>query len=193
MTKSISINVKPVTPVVIRKSIPMNGVFTNQKTVVKKFKSSVHKIANKNRKNRHKKGRKFQQIKSDLLKTWKDFCNSTTFAGVRLIGGKASGKGIIRILFICVWLSQLALCAWLSCKIFIRYLQYDVATSTTFEVAQELPFPAITICNQNMFRKSVIGGNAVMMYAISAFYANNADEVGEFVKKVITLVVFILL
>lgn len=124
------------------------------------------------------------KIKKELSRTWTDFCTDTAIVGLRFIGGKRQSKGIFRWLWIILWLSQFGLCCWLSASLFERYLKYDTKSSTTYLQQAELSFPAITICNQNMFRRSVIGGDIGAIIAMSSYFANDLSEIPKLVPQV---------
>lgn len=115
---------------------------------------------------------------------WKNFCDATSFVGLKFIGGNKPAKRVIWWIWCILWLSQFLLCAWLSSDLFIQYLQYDIKTSTTYNNVDRLPFPAITICNQNTFRRSRAGGSMIFMYYIASFFAKSKEEMMDMMLQV---------
>lgn len=123
--------------------------------------------------------------RGDLTKLWNEFCDQTALVGLKYIGGnERRAKGLYRLLWIALWLSQLSLCSWLSCNLMLRYFQYDIKTSTTYNSVNELSFPAITICNENIFRKSMVGGNYPLMYMIASYFAKNKQNLANMTNEV---------
>lgn len=111
--------------------------------------------------------------RNEITELWQGFCDNTAIVGLRHIGGKKRVKNFYSVIWVVVWLSQLALCTWLCSDLVLRYLKFNTKTSTTYNTVDELPFPAITICNQNTFRRTMVGGNMAIMVAMASYYAKN--------------------
>ena len=60
----------------------------------------------------------------------------------------------------CIWLilqtTMFALFFWQTLTLTLDYLEYNVTSTTEFVTEQESKFPAVTLCNFNKYRKSVI-------------------------------------
>lgn len=124
-------------------------------------------------------------IPNKIPRIWKDFCDATSIVGLRFIGGRKPTNGFRRFLWLLIWITMFGLCSWQCANIIQTYLKSNVKTSTTFQTVSSINFPAITICNQNIFRRSVVGGSAELMIALATFFARNASEVSLMIKEVI--------
>lgn len=91
-----------------------------------------------------------------LLQNWIQFCDITKLAGLSIVGGHRNSSKFNRIVLFTVWLLCLTLCIYKSIQSLDVYFKYEVKTSITFNTVAEQPFPAITLCNANMFRKSAL-------------------------------------
>ena len=62
----------------------------------------------------------------------------------------------------CIWLilqaTMFALFLWQTLTLTLDYLEYNVTSTTEFVTEQESKFPAVTLCNFNQYRNSVIYG-----------------------------------
>lgn len=99
--------------------------------------------------------------------TWKDFCDTTSFHGLRYIGGNNASQNGCRVIWGLLWLSMFGLCIWLCLTSVKVYLACDVSTSLTYQIVNRIDFPAITFCNENQFRKSIVGNSFEFMKTLA--------------------------
>lgn len=118
-----------------------------------------------------------------VVQNWRIFSDITKLAGVRLIGGHQRLTKCDRLCLLTVWLTCLCLAIYKSVQCINIYFQYDVKTIITFESVSELPYPAVTICNTNAFRKSVIGLDSLLI--TTATHLTTGDyKSGSLLKEV---------
>lgn len=97
--------------------------------------------------------------------SWHKFCESTTIHGVydirESIQSQKPGRSCfwITVFFICILAT-----GWQFCNNLILYFDFDVSTSISYQTKSELVFPAITICNENIYRKSVAANSELILF-----------------------------
>ena len=96
--------------------------------------------------------------KSVVIKQkWKDFVENSTLHGMHcIISSQTTFRRIIWTLFLLVGVGYFS---YQSSVLLEKYLSFPVTTKTTLELEDEPEFPAVTICNFNMLRKSVVESN----------------------------------
>ena len=62
-----------------------------------------------------------------------------------------------RLIWVVMLLGMSSLLLWFSTQQFILFLSYPTSTRVTVRELRPLPFPAVTICNLNQFRRSYAG------------------------------------
>ena len=90
------------------------------------------------------------------------FVSQTTLHGFHFVFESNSRPR--RVLWTCLLLSC---AAFLSAQVYIslnKYFQYETKTVKHLVIPKKVPFPAISICNQNMLRKSEIMGTEAQLY-----------------------------
>lgn len=120
-------------------------------------------------------------------KTWGRFCDKTSIHGLHYIGGTNPPKKIKwRILWGIIWISMFGICVWLCMKIVNTYLQANVVTSSTFVWQKELEFPSITICSENIFKKSKVGNSWQLMKIMATFssLSENQEDIEKLAMEV---------
>ena len=80
-------------------------------------------------------------------------------------------------------LSMLALFLYMGTKQLIVYLRHPSGTKITIRSEKPLEFPAVTICNQNNYRKSVIGNDSVTQQIIRNLYPIDVTDTSEAVTS----------
>lgn len=55
-------------------------------------------------------------------------------------------------------------------------MSYGVKTTTSIDVVEEIDFPAITFCNENIGRKGLVGSNDNLLKLLTAFIVRSRDE-----------------
>lgn len=123
-----------------------------------------------------KRKRKNQTLKTELLLSWKQFCDRTKLAGLNLIGGNRKSRLKRRLTLFTVWILCLSLASY-KCGLSIRkYFNYDVATVVTYQSESNLQYPAITFCNVIGLRKSVLGVDKRLISLLSHMMLMNDTE-----------------
>lgn len=129
---------------------------------------------------KNKSGRKI------LLKnSWKKFIRITTIGGLRRFAGLNYQPSSLSCWAMMIfWFTSLGICSWSCLQILQRYTKYEVKTRTTFQIKSDIKFPAVTLCNQNMFRKSAVGGSYSLAYGMAEYLAGYDKEVVAMIKNV---------
>lgn len=86
----------------------------------------------------------------------KEFISTCTLHGLHYIFDKR--RTYQRILWLLFMLLMLGLFLWQASTLFTSYLQYKVISRMEIAYNRRVEFPVITICNENMYRKSAING-----------------------------------
>ncbi|KAJ7377745.1 Acid-sensing ion channel 2 [Desmophyllum pertusum] len=89
-----------------------------------------------------------------IKKTWNSFVESSTLHGMRYVF--TSPTTFRRILWAFFLLSGMGYFSFHSSKLLEKYFSYPIATKVTLVHEKEPDFPSVTICNFNMFRKSLV-------------------------------------
>ena len=89
-----------------------------------------------------------------IKQKWYSFVESTTLHGLQYVF--TSPTLVRRILWTVFLLSGIAFFSYQSSKLIRKYLSYSTATKVNLVYEDILEFPAVTICNFNTFKKSVI-------------------------------------
>lgn len=119
-----------------------------------------------------------------IKKIWTKFFRESTFGGLHFVAGFGYNSLICNIVWILLFLLSTSLMIYSVIDICARYFQYDVNTLEYHEVDEELDFPAITFCNQNEYKKSVIGGSMTAMIAMAANFAKKGVKMADIIKQV---------
>ncbi|CAD5126520.1 DgyrCDS14629 [Dimorphilus gyrociliatus] len=85
------------------------------------------------------------------VKTWRNFCNETTFHGIKNIFAKESSL-FRRIGWILIVFGAIFLFIFQVVKRGLDYSKKEVTDSVQVIYAKSLQFPSVTVCNQNQFR-----------------------------------------
>lgn len=128
----------------------------------------------------------FQKImKKNVLGNFrKRFFEYTTIGGLRYVFGRKPLSKPYRLLWFCMWLTIVCYASYLCSQSMIKYLQYYVKTTIRYETVGQMEFPAITICSENMFRKSAIGGSLFAMLALAEFQSEGPEAIAKLVNEV---------
>ena len=96
--------------------------------------------------------------KSAVIKQkWRNFVENSTLHGMHcIISSQTTFRRIIWTLFL---LFGVGYFSYQSSVLLKKYLSFPVTTKTTLEFEEEPEFPAVTICNFNMLRKSIVERN----------------------------------
>ena len=89
-----------------------------------------------------------------IKKTWNSFVESSTLHGMHYVF--TSPTTFRRILWAFFLLSGMGYFSFHSSKLLEKYFSYPIATKVTLVHEKEPDFPSVTICNFNMFRKSLV-------------------------------------
>lgn len=92
-----------------------------------------------------------------IRQKWNDFVESSTLHGMHYIfSSQTTFRRIIWTLFL---LFGVGYFSYQSSELLKKYFKFPVTTKTTLEYEKEPAFPAVTICNFNMLRKSIVEKN----------------------------------
>lgn len=124
-------------------------------------KTKVTKISNSNHPT-------FHAITKTVVDCWRHYFDISSIDGLNLLAGYTNNSlgGRVRqmLLFLTIFIITCYLCG----NQLAHYLAYELKTQTTYILRENLTFPTISFANQNRFRKSVAGGNDVLMYYLTA-------------------------
>lgn len=86
------------------------------------------------------------------------------------------------------WFLAFSLC-FCSCSYFIacsviRYLSYEIKTTTSTEILYEVDFPAITFCHENRGKKSVVGSSDAYLKILAALIVRRREEFESKLQKI---------
>ncbi|XP_019631135.1 PREDICTED: uncharacterized protein LOC109475034 [Branchiostoma belcheri] len=86
----------------------------------------------------------------------KKFCSATTCHGLNRIAQAQSP--VARFIWLSLVLTSLTLFVLQANLLITKYLAYPVQINVNIVVNHKLPFPSVTICNQNRMKKSTLNG-----------------------------------
>ena len=85
---------------------------------------------------------------------WNGFVESSTLHGLQhVFGGRTLARRVIWALFLLLGIGWFSLQTQ---KLLTKYFSYPVTTKVTLVYEDNPEFPAVSICNFNMFRRSVV-------------------------------------
>lgn len=92
-----------------------------------------------------------------VFQMWQDFLHSLTLHGFRFIF-ESDGPIFRRIIWVIILLCAIGMVTYQSKKSIQKYLDHPITTSVQVEFLDEIAFPAVTICNFNLFPYYLING-----------------------------------
>lgn len=95
--------------------------------------------------------------------SWTHFCEKSTIGGLKYIFRYQPLPLHLRLIWIVILLMMLGLTILLCTRSTIKYLEYRVKTRMYYQKVDQIPFPAITFCNSNVFKRSVAGSSDAMV------------------------------
>lgn len=107
---------------------------------------------------------------------WSEFCDGTTIHGLRQIFGTNRPNVLHRAIWVVIWVLMFSICIYLCIGTVKRYSEANLITGSTFESTRDLEFPAITVCNNNMFRKSKVTNSPKFMKTLARFSSLSYKE-----------------
>lgn len=120
--------------------------------------------------------------RSKFIKSWALFCDNSTLDGLYLVGGTRNAhhyKISTFMLFMAMILAGILCYDSLS-----LYLHYKLRATISYKANNELPFPALTFCNVNMFKRSVTGTDEIFKRGLTFFYGKNRAELPIIMEQV---------
>lgn len=93
---------------------------------------------------------------SGVYEMWQEFLHSLTLHGFRFIF--EPGPAFRRIVWLGILLCAISMVFNQSRKSITKYLAYPITTSVQVEFLEQITFPAVTICNFNLFPYYLING-----------------------------------
>lgn len=91
---------------------------------------------------------------AEITKRWSIFVGSTTLHGLQYV---FTGQALVRrILWALILVAALTWFSFQTSKLLRKYFSYPVMAKVSLEYEDSPEFPAVTICNFNKFKKSVV-------------------------------------
>lgn len=119
--------------------------------------------------------------------SWRYFCEHTSIHGLHYIySSQHERKRRYRVIWTLVFLIMVSITTWNCTNNVIAYLNFDIKTSYSYETKKELAFPAITLCDENTFRKSVVANTpfVLLMSTITAKALKDIASLNEMVSLI---------
>lgn len=124
--------------------------------------------------------RNHNNSKSEAIKRkWRNFIDNSTLHGMQYVfNGETKIRSIIWIIFL---LGGMIYFIIQSSFLLKKYYCYPINTKQTLEYEESPMFPAVTICNSNRLRRSVVQGipnevlNTIFSETIQGFPINRSD------------------
>jgi len=124
------------------------------------------------------------------MENWKEFANATSVNGAALILQEAKLKTRWRV-FSTLFFVFLLLSFGLSLKALLVYLKFHTETKVTLVAENRIRFPAVTLCNSNIYRRSSVAEAPLLPQLMSMFYAGFFDEKTFFEKVCVSYFIFV--
>ncbi|KAJ8298909.1 hypothetical protein KUTeg_022969 [Tegillarca granosa] len=99
----------------------------------------------------------------DIRKLWRDFMEDTSMHGIKHVNQHQQYK-LRRIIWLIAVIGMGSFMAYSLWTLFAAYVKYPTMSNINFEFVDELPYPAVTICNVSPYKKSALNGDAVLDY-----------------------------
>lgn len=115
--------------------------------------------------------------------SWLYFCEKTTIGGLKYIFRRQPLPLHQRLFWMLVLLTTFALTVCLCTRSTLRYFEYRVNTRMYYEKVDRIPFPAITFCNSNIFKRSVTGSSDALMQLL-VFEAHSEPDLTKIFKQI---------
>ncbi len=115
---------------------------------------------------------------SDKVSLMGQFGEETTLHGVGFWLNPKKSK-TSRVLYFIVWLAMATVMGYYLYSNIIRYLQFETKVSISSKDEKSLMFPSITICPENPFPKSKVGGSAYALDKLVAPMRNGPYPIKE--------------
>ena len=117
---------------------------------------SGHPIINNYSSNQNEKA-KIRSWTARLQRSLLQFFTITSFHGLPHIGNASSRKSYCQsVYWIILIIIALVAMTWAVVSVTIEYTAMNTSLQSRQALKNSVPFPAVTICNQNLFRKSVV-------------------------------------
>ena len=98
----------------------------------------------------------------NLKQHFKEFADYTTLHGLHFVFG--SGGAVRRLVWFVLVLTGLGFCTKQLIASFLMLRAHEDVISKSIVPSRQLTFPAVTICNINMMKKSLIKGKDAQVY-----------------------------
>ncbi|XP_006818455.1 acid-sensing ion channel 1-like [Saccoglossus kowalevskii] len=101
---------------------------------------------------------KNKKYKALVRQRFEEFATETTLHGMKYVINSKHGK-LRRVIWSIIVLSMLVVFTYSTINSFVRYGKYNVSTVIQINYVSDLTFPAVTLCNYNQYRKSVVNSS----------------------------------
>lgn len=111
--------------------------------------------------------------------SFQKFCNNTSIHGFGFLIRKRTKKSWIFLITVSVYF-----CCYQCNANIVSYLRHDVKIEQSFDYSANTGFPAITLCAQYQYKRSVFLNMAVGAGVIANYYARTYEELVQLSKQV---------
>lgn len=112
-----------------------------------------------------------------FIKTWREYCNNASLNGLYIIGGFSNISKLNRLFFLFLYIVVCVYCTYLWVESIQEFRKYQLKTTIMYNLQQELMFPAITISNINLVRKTgYLNSKEPSLYYAAGFYTDSFEE-----------------
>lgn len=122
--------------------------------------------------------------RKEFVRISKQFFENATIGGLRRLFGEHPLKMPYSMMWAVMWLCAVGYAFYLNILTIIIYCKFDVKTKITYETADEFNFPAITMCNENIFRRSVVGGSFLAMVMLASYVTTDTKRISRIAVEV---------
>lgn len=131
--------------------------------------------------------------RKEFVRISKQFFENATIGGLRRLFGEHPLKMPYSMMWAVMWLCAVGYAFYLNILTIIIYCKFDVKTKITYETADEFNFPAITMCNENIFRRSVVGGSFLAMVMLASYVTTDTKRISRIAVEVKSINIYVLL
>lgn len=102
---------------------------------------------------------------------FKEFFENSTVDGLRYVFGHSRKR---RLFWIGLLGFAFSMTIWSGVNSILIYQRFDVSTTVVYESFGERDYPAISICTENLFKRSKVGSNEILLSMISSLLSDGS-------------------